>query len=197
MTTQAPSKELLPCPFCGSREIDQSATYMQCRDCGADGPLPSRGKRWNDRASNEPPADTEPSEILRLLCWARRCLAATDYYRDCIAALDVEIAKGTSQPPAAGHRELIARLENISNYEPDEAWDVVVDAMKALRASHLPDTGRVERLVSAFKQVRADLALQSGTWSNAASFGLLPEDIGLERIDDDAPALTKGAGDGA
>jgi len=46
---------------------------------------------------------------------------------------------------------------------------------------------RIDRLVSAFKQCRADLALSSGTWSNAASFGLQPEDIGLKRIDEDSP----------
>lgn len=51
---------------------------------------------------------------------------------------------------------------------------------------------RIERLVSAFKQVRADLALSSGTWSNAASFGLYPEDIGLKRIEDDSPAQETG-----
>ncbi len=50
-------------------------------------------------AAIDPPVDTDPSEILLLLCWARRCLAGTDYYRDCIAALDAEILKGTSSKP--------------------------------------------------------------------------------------------------
>lgn len=67
------------------------------------------------------------------------------------------------------------------------------NAPHRLRTSQPPEAGRIDRLVSAFKQVRADLALQSGTWSNAASYGLMPEDIGLERIADDAPALTKPA----
>lgn len=47
------------------------------------------------------------------------------------------------------------------------------------------------RLASAFKQVRADLALQSGVWSNAASYGLTPEDIGLKRAEGDSPTPTK------
>ncbi len=67
----------------------------------------------------------------------------------------------------------------------DFAWQLWCESLEGKAA-----LGRIERLVYAFKQVRADLALQSGTWSNAASYGLRPEDIGLEQ--DQMPALTKG-----
>lgn len=78
-------------------ERDQLALRIKTLECERDA--------WREssniykRAADEPPA--APSQgVLDLLCWARRCLAATDYYRDCIAALDKVIAKGVAEPPS-------------------------------------------------------------------------------------------------
>lgn len=40
---------------------------------------------------------------------------------------------------------------------------------------------QVERLQAAFRQARADIAVGTGIFHNAASFGLEPEDIGVDR----------------
>lgn len=49
---------------------------------------------------------------------------------------------GCSQPPSAvlseDRTELLRRLENISSYDESDAWDVIVDAMKALRQPEPP-----------------------------------------------------------
>lgn len=71
MTTE-PKTELLPCPFCGGKNVHfvDPTTYVMCRDCYSYGPNESCGKtmKWNSRA--EPPTnqgeaarDRQPDEM--------------------------------------------------------------------------------------------------------------------------------------
>ena len=50
----------------------------------------------------------------------------------CMDCLQLFCVQSHTDEPQADHAELIGRLRNISCYEPDDAWDVVVDAIKAL-----------------------------------------------------------------
>lgn len=108
---------------------------------------------------------------------------------------NAELALSHTHEPSSGHAFngwFLSLEEGRQAVLRDDKWMLAEAAFEAgKRASSPPPAGRIERLISAFKQVRADLALQSGTWSNAASYGLMPEDIGLQRVDDDVPAATK------
>jgi Lar family restriction alleviation protein len=61
-TTDTPA-ELLPCPFCGSDDVEsylgRGSAFIRCDDgCGAEGPHcdsePCAIERWNTRARSEP-----------------------------------------------------------------------------------------------------------------------------------------------
>jgi Lar family restriction alleviation protein len=54
------NKELLPCPFCGCNDMKTNVStfgfeYIECRECGADGPLEDHSTSaedyWNRRAA--------------------------------------------------------------------------------------------------------------------------------------------------
>jgi len=73
-------------------------------------------------------------------------------------------------------------LEIIANQErpPPEGYDSWYDAAVDERMRRVAAERRIGRLQSAFRQARADIAVGTGTFHNAASFGLEPEDIGVE-----------------
>lgn len=82
-------------------------------------------------------------------------------------------------------KDIAARLER-SLSKTDLAQAITIDRggieliVRALRTAHEPSE-REQRLVAAFLACREKLASETGTFYNAATFGLLPGDIPLQQ----------------
>jgi hypothetical protein len=70
----AQTPTLLPCPFTGSTDLDDSGEVIKCNTSGAMGPVPGEGQdkytAWNERAEDtldeEPPSTDPAAEALEL-----------------------------------------------------------------------------------------------------------------------------------
>lgn len=123
----------------------------------------------------EPPASLPPV----------RALKATDAWAGAVE-IDDDGAPFECVMRFKSSEEASAALRFLLRHTPPPL-SVPIDDLHACALSN-------ERLAKAFRQVRADLALQSGVWSNAAAYGLTPEDIGVKRIEDDVAIPTKCSG---
>jgi hypothetical protein len=117
--TPRTSKELLPCPFCGSHDLDDSASFVQCNRCGAEGPLPSRREAlWNTRDAHEP-------ETGQPFCPH----GASEYCKQC--------EDSTSQQPSAGAAALLAQRIEDADVETIMQGDLLTEVLAYLKTGHL------------------------------------------------------------
>ena len=65
---------VIPCPFCGSRQVSYGYNSVDCTNCHCEGPLGSQEEsvtKWNTRASYATPDGDLEHAIERLTAWLR------------------------------------------------------------------------------------------------------------------------------
>lgn len=113
------SEQLIPCPFCGSTNLDDMhASFVTCRDCGAEGPYGNPAKQrqaWNTRADHVPDAGKK------------------------VAALELSLKAKTEQLSAL-HKQQDAAREAVASLESERAANAILTAeIEALRDQQRQD----------------------------------------------------------